>query len=60
LVSDPEATALVENYIAAGYDVTGMRFMNDAREDPAFGPFLTALMDVLEERSQYAARLAAY
>jgi hypothetical protein len=55
LASDPEAVADLADYIASGHDVTDMRFINGARDDPAFGPFISILVDVLEEHSQLAA-----
>jgi hypothetical protein len=54
LVSDPAAAAEVSDYIAAGFDVTDMRFLNGARDDPAFGPYFASLVEILEERSQLA------
>jgi hypothetical protein len=54
LVSDPAAAAEVSDYIAAGCDATEMRFLNGARDDPAFGPYFALLVEILEERSQLA------
>jgi hypothetical protein len=54
MVSDPAAAAEVSDYIAAGFDVTDMRFLNGARDDPAFGPYFASLVEILEERSQLA------
>lgn len=55
LVTDAEATAALADCIAAGYDVTDMRYLNASRDDPAFGPYIRTLVDMLEERSQLAA-----
>jgi hypothetical protein len=54
LVSDPAAAAEVSDHIAAGVDVTDMRFVNGARHDPSFDPYLASLVEILEERSQLA------
>jgi hypothetical protein len=54
LVSDPAAAAEVSDHIAAGFDGTDMRFLNGARDDPAFGPYFASPVEILEQRSQLA------
>ena len=54
LVNGPAATAELSDYIAAGFDVTDMQFLNGAQADEAFVPLEQALTALLESRSLLA------
>jgi hypothetical protein len=55
LVDDPQTADELADFIAAGYDVSDMRFMNGKSENPAFQPFMNILAEKLEARSELAA-----
>jgi hypothetical protein len=55
LVNDPQTADELVDFIAAGYDVSDMRFMNRKGEEPAFQPFMNILAERLEARSELAA-----
>jgi hypothetical protein len=55
LVKDPQTSIECGEFIAAGYHVTDMRFLNGKAPDKAFEPFMKVLAEKLEARALVAA-----